>query len=69
MLFNKLIRAPVGADNELYRKNRGRVNGRRTPVGPDLSRPAPIYRPRWMFRWLEYLVNLHNRILIQYRVD
>jgi len=22
----------------------------RTLVGADLSRPAPIYRPRWMFR-------------------
>ena len=45
MHFDKLIRPSVGADNELSRNNRGLVNGRGTPVGPDLSRPAPIYRP------------------------
>ncbi len=33
------------ADNDLSRNNRGIMNGRGTPVGPDLSRPAPIYRP------------------------
>ena len=60
MLFNKLIKAPVGADYELYRNTRGRVNGRRTPVGPDLSRPPPIYRPRWMFRYLAYFVKSHK---------
>ncbi len=33
----------------------------RTPVGADLSRPPPIYRPRWIFRSPDYCVNLHNR--------
>ncbi len=31
----------------------------RPPVGADLSRPAPIYRPRWPVRNLDYFVNLH----------
>jgi len=29
----------------------------RPSVGTDLSRPAPIYRPGWLFRYPEYLVN------------
>ncbi len=32
----------------------------RTLVGADLSRPAPIYRPRWIFRSPDYLVNVHE---------
>ena len=32
-------------DYELERNNRGIMNGRGTPVGPDVSRPAPIDRP------------------------
>ncbi len=31
----------------------------RPPVGADLSRPAPIYRPRWPVRNLDYFVNLY----------
>ncbi len=37
----KCIIAP-SADYELSRNHRGMVNGRGTPVGPDVSRPAPI---------------------------
>jgi len=25
-----------------------------TLVGADLSRPSPIYRPRWIFRYPDY---------------
>ena len=32
----------------------------RTLVGADLSRPPPIYRPRWIFRYPDYLVNMHH---------
>jgi hypothetical protein len=39
------VQALNALDNELYRNNRGLVNGRRTPVGPDLSWPPPIDRP------------------------
>ena len=45
MHFDKLIRPSVGADNDLSRNNRGLVNVCGTPVGPDVSRPAPIDRP------------------------
>src|SRR5258708_2744807 len=31
--------------NELYQNIQGIVNGDGTPVGADLSRPPPIYRP------------------------
>ena len=32
----------------------------RTLVGADLSCPAPIYRPRWIFRYPDYVVNVHE---------
>jgi hypothetical protein len=41
----ELFETSVGADYDLSRNNRGMVNGRGTPVGPDSSRPPPIYRP------------------------
>ena len=34
----------------------------RTLVGADLSRPSLIYRPRWIFRYPDYLVNVHYRV-------
>ena len=40
MPFDKIIRTHRGADNELSRNNRGLVNGRGAPVGPDVSRPV-----------------------------
>src|SRR6266487_5940983 len=33
----------------------------RTLVGADLSCPAPMYRPRWIFQYPDYLVNVHYR--------
>ena len=33
----------------------------RTAVGADLSRPPPIYRPRWLSRYLDYFVQCHHR--------
>src|SRR5260370_29307274 len=42
----------VGADDADERNNPA-------IVGPDLSRPAPIYRPRWLFRSPDYCVDLH----------
>src|SRR6266487_932375 len=33
----------------------------RTPVGADLSRPPPIYRPRWIFHYPDEKVKQHNR--------
>jgi len=35
----------------------------RPSVGPDLSRPAPMYRPRWLFCYPGYFVHLHYRPL------
>src|SRR5260370_36286236 len=32
----------------------------RPAVGLDVSRPAPMYRPRWLFRSPDYFVNLHK---------
>ncbi len=34
----------------------------RPSVGPDLSRPPPIYRPGWLFRSPDYFVHLHYRV-------
>ncbi len=35
----------------------------RSSVGADLSRPPPMYRPRWMFRYPDENVKKHNRTL------
>jgi len=36
----------------------------RTPVGADLSRPAPIYRPSLAFRSPDEHVKKHHRALV-----
>ncbi len=39
----------------------------RTPVGADSSRPSPIYRPRWIFRYPDEKVKKHYRALFRGR--
>src|SRR5229473_2035506 len=33
----------------------------RPSVGADLSRPSPIYRPWWLFRYPDECIKTHNR--------